>query len=434
MQRWITNSYKYLFFIKDVFKQNGLPTDLAYLPLAESGFDVKVRSRAGAVGMWQFMEQTGKLYGLHVDYWVDERRDFEKSTYAAARHLKDLYDRFKDWNLALAAYNAGAGRIQKAIDRFNTDDYFELTGYSNLAEETKDYVPKYIALMMIHKNLPYYGFEYPEVEPVAYEKVKIDFPVNLYVLSKIVGLELDTLINLNPSLRRWITPPNSTFELKVPIGFKEKIESALNEYSHEELLQVRIYVPNRKEKVVTIAKKYNVSPAQIMAINGFRKGIVKAGFPVIVPSEKGNIVVSPRQQQAIAKSISGAGFESDEKSRISSYKIYTVKKGDTLSSIAKKNKTTVSAIKSLNKIKVLKTGLKLKVPDKYITAQKLSSRNKIKTTVPAKKHFISYKVKRGDTIWKLADQYNTQPKEIIKINNIKNLKPGQTIIIPKSKI
>ncbi|MCX8084527.1 MAG: LysM peptidoglycan-binding domain-containing protein [Calditerrivibrio sp.] len=416
MQRWINNSYKYIFYIKDLFNNYGLPTDLSYLPLAESGFDPIVRSRAGAVGMWQFMEHTGKLYGLKVNYWVDERKDFEKSTDAAARHLKDLYEKFGDWNLALAAYNAGAGRIQRAIDKYNTEDYFELSSYRHLAEETKDYVPKYTALMIIHKNLLQYGFEYPSIDPIVYEKVKLDMPVNLLVLSKLVGLDMNSIIDLNPSLRRWITPPNDTFELKVPLGYKDKIVAALNEHSPEELLQVKIYTPTKKENIKDIAKRHKVSADQITAMNGFKRSYVKAGFPVLIPSENTKNTINPEEIDKLAKISDVKEINSVD---------YVVKKGDSLAKIAKRFKTSVSSIQQINNIKNIKVGMTIEVPLKGI-------KKKAVVSASSKKGYISYKVKKGDTIYKLAAKYDTEPKEIIKINNLKVLKPGQTIKIPKS--
>ncbi len=421
MQRWINNSFKYIFYIKDVFQNYGLPTDLAYLPLAESGFDPIVRSRAGAVGMWQFMEHTGKLYGLRVNYWLDERKDFEKSTDAAARHLRDLYEKFNDWNLALAAYNAGAGRIQRAIDKFNTEDYFELSSYRHLAEETKDYVPKYTALMIIHKNLLQYGFEYPDIEPITYEKVELDYPVNLFILSKLIGIEMSQIIDLNPSLRRWITPPNDTFELKIPTGYKDKVLAVLNNYSPEELLQVRIYTPSKKEKVSDIAKKYKVSTNQIIAMNGFKKPVVRAGFPVLIPSETGNIEITQKQLEEMTK-ISDI--------RETPTITYKVQKGDTLQKIAKKFKTTVKSIQSTNSIKNIKVGMNIEIPVKQ--SIKSSKKTANKTVSISKTSYITYKVKKGDTIYKLASKYDTQPQSIIKLNNIKTLKPGQTIKIPRS--
>ncbi|MGC8768812.1 LysM peptidoglycan-binding domain-containing protein [Calditerrivibrio sp.] len=425
MQRWINNSFKYLFYVKDLFQSYGLPTDLSYLPLAESGFDPVVRSRAGAVGMWQFMESTGRLYGLKINYWVDERKDFEKSTDAAARHLKDLYEKFNDWSLALAAYNAGAGRIQKAIDKFNTEDYFELSSYKHLTEETKDYVPKYTALMIIHKNLMEYGFDYPDIQPIVYEKVKLDYPVNLYILSKLTGIELNNIMELNPSLRRWITPPSDTFELKIPVGYKDKVLAVLNSYSPEELLQVRIFTPAKKTRVVDIAKKFKTSPDRIMAMNGFKKPIVRAGFPVIIPSENGNVVIDTKKLENMT-----AISDKPEIETIS----YKVKKGDTFAKIANRYKTTAKAIQSHNRITKLKVGMDIEIPIKNSskTASKSNIKQKTAKNTPTKQKFITYKVQKGDTIYKLASKYDTNPDLIIKLNNIKSLKQGQKIKIPKS--
>ncbi|MEF3255115.1 MAG: LysM peptidoglycan-binding domain-containing protein, partial [Deferribacterales bacterium] len=369
-----------------------------------------------------FMESTGRLYGLKVNYWVDERKDFEKSTDAAAKHLKDLYEKFGDWNLALAAYNAGAGRIQRAIDKFNSEDYFELTGYKHLAEETKDYVPKYFALMKIHKNLLRYGFKFPEVEPLVYEKVDLNFPVNLQVLSKITGIEMNEIIELNPSLRRWVTPPNDTFTLKIPLGYKEKVELALKEYYPEELLQVKIYTPKKRERIVDIAKKYKISPSQITSFNGIKKQIVRAGFPVLIPVGSTKTLVTPDKLDEVTKNVVDR--------ETGSIKTYVVKKGDTLFSIAKKHKTTVDTIKRVNNIKALKVGMTLEIPTKkYVSKTVKKDRNK-----NSKSKFLLHTVKKGDTIYKLANKYDTKPDYIIKINKTKTLIPGKTIKIPRSNI
>ena len=223
-RKWFTvyleRSTRYVPFMRKILREHNQPEDLVYLAMIESGFSTRAFSRARAVGPWQFMKATGRMYGLGVNFWVDERRDPEKSTIAAARHLKDLFDQFQSWKLAAAAYNAGAGKVSRAIKRYRTEDFWELSRGRYLRPETRHYVPKLIAAALIAKEPHKYGFKNIEYQdPLQYDKVVVNQPINLIQLAKITGTDLEELFDLNPELNHPVTPPHlASYELRVPFG------------------------------------------------------------------------------------------------------------------------------------------------------------------------------------------------------------------------
>src|SRR3990170_3888500 len=228
---WLGRSEMYLPMMKKTFREKGLPEDLTYLVLIESGLNNKAYSRAKATGQWQFMKGTGKRYGLRIDRWIDERRDPEKATEAAAEYLGDLYGLFNDWHLAAAGYNAGEGKIGRAIKKYKTVDFWQLSQpkYKYLRRETKDYVPKLIAAAMIAKEPAKYGFDDIEYHPsLAYEKVTINRMTDLRDIAMAAECSLEDIQTLNPELKTKFTPPNyPDYELNVPMGKKEILEDKL---------------------------------------------------------------------------------------------------------------------------------------------------------------------------------------------------------------
>ena len=220
---WLSRSSRYVPLMKDIFRENSLPEDLVYLALIESGFNPKAYSSAHACGPWQFIRETGRRYGMRVDWWIDERRDPEKSTMAAAQYLKDLYDRFDSWYLAAAAYNAGENTIERAIQECKTKDFWEISGCYNLKEETVNYIPKLIAGMIVAKNPGKYGFGDIEYQsPLLYDRVHVPTATYLEVIASACGTDYHTIRMLNPELRRGCTPPNYTdYEVKIPYGKEE---------------------------------------------------------------------------------------------------------------------------------------------------------------------------------------------------------------------
>ena len=286
-EKWLARSERYLPMLKDIFRQSGLPEDLAYLPLIESGFNPNAKSRARAVGMWQFMKWTGKKYGLQVNSWIDERRDPEKATWAAARYLKDLYGLFNSWHLAAASYNAGEGRMMRALKKHKTDDFWVVAKQKKtLKKETRDYIPKYIAALLIAKEPAKYGFTDIEYQPqITYGKVIIPVATDLRVIAKACECSFDDIKELNPQLLKWFTPPTgSEYEIKVP---KEKVEVFQVNFATitpQERLNFLTHRVKKGETLSLIARKYNTSVESILYLNKLKSTRnVRAGTEIIVP-------------------------------------------------------------------------------------------------------------------------------------------------------
>ncbi len=235
IRRYLARSTRYLPMIKEVFRENGLPEDLAYLAMIESGFNAKAYSPAHACGMWQFIRGTGARYGLSLDSYVDERRDPEKSTKAAAKYLLDLYKQFGSWYLAAASYNCGEGRVQKELNRSNHKNFWELSDNQCLPTETKNYVPQLIAATIIAKNPEKFGFKgIPYLPALAVDKVQVKEPTSLQAAAVAVNVPVEEVQSLNPELLRGVTPPDGIYTLKLPSksqeAFAKNIEIARIEH------------------------------------------------------------------------------------------------------------------------------------------------------------------------------------------------------------
>ncbi len=268
-QRWLYRSGMYIEIIKKILKQEGLPEELVYLPIIESGYYPKARSHRRAVGPWQFIRATARKYGLKVNFWVDERRDPEKSTHAAAKYLRDLYKRFGSWHLALAAYNAGEGRIYRAIKRAKSQDLWEIIRTRYIKSETRNYVAKFIAAALIATNPELYGFDTTKIKkPLKYEKVKIDKPVSLKFVARCTDTDIRTIRLLNPELKQWCTPPDvPQYELKVPEGKSEVFLQCFRKASRKERLPMVPYQIKKGDTFAKIAKRYGLRVNTILALN-----------------------------------------------------------------------------------------------------------------------------------------------------------------------
>ena len=228
-EQWLLRLSRYRPLVETIFTEFQLPSDLVYLSLVESGFNPYAYSRAKATGPWQFMKGTAKVYGLRVDNYVDERRDPIKSTVAAARYLRDLYDLFGAWPLAMAAYNAGEGKVMRALHKAGAESFSEISKTRLIRRETKEYVPRFMAATIIARNPDRYGFSQESVEPHQFEEAIITRPVHFRAISHATGIPYEKLRLLNPELRRDATPPgDETYHLKVPLGTKATVEQLLD--------------------------------------------------------------------------------------------------------------------------------------------------------------------------------------------------------------
>ncbi len=286
---WLARSEKYIPFMKNLLKEHGLPEDLVYIALIESGFDPYAYSRSKASGPWQFIFWTGKRYGLRVNWWVDERRDPEKSTIAAAKYLKDLHGRFASWHLAAAGYNAGEQKIITAMRRYRTEDFWKLTKYRYLKPETKNYVPQMIAAALIAKDPEKYGFTDVEYqEPLRYEKVKIPELTDLSLIAKACETSLEEIKGLNPELRRGVTPPKETeYEIKIPFGKKDLFLKNFEALQPLEKFQFKTHPVKTGETLQGIARYYRVDLEPLLEINHLKKtSPISKGITLLIPLSK----------------------------------------------------------------------------------------------------------------------------------------------------
>lgn len=265
---WVGRSTRYLAMMRETLRGHGLPEELVWVAMIESGFNPLAKSRAGAMGLWQFMPGTARRYGLRVDQWVDERVDPERSTLAAAGYLRDLYALFGSWPLAWAAYNAGEVTVSRAIRKAGSYDFWALSRTNHLRRETKDFVPQIEAATLLAREPERYGFEIDTAESPAVESVSVPPSTDLRRLSAATGLSLATLRDLNPALVRAATPPGAPWELRVPEGSRGVVEAALvGKTAGRATNEVHVVQP--RDTIGAIAKRYGVSVDDMLRWNGF---------------------------------------------------------------------------------------------------------------------------------------------------------------------
>lgn len=360
-QVMLDRSQIYVPYIKKVFREQGVPEDLAYLPIIESGFHHTALSPVGAHGIWQFMPRTGMIYDLDISWWVDERRDPEKSTLAAAKHLSRLYKNFKSWVLALAAYNAGGGRIGRAIRKHKTNIFWELSQKGALARETQYYIPKFIAAVIIAKNPERYGFKInkPAVAFPNYEKVYIDDAADLAMIANAIDDEVHTLKILNPELKQWITPPQTkNYPLRIPIGKRALFEKNFGSIPQSERVTFRRHVIRTGETLSHLSAFYNVPIKAIRDINRLKSAShVRVGKTMLIPIrglENAKQIDMKQYKQRVAEKKEGKFlYFLDLKKPDYPHKdvIYCVDFGDTLWEIARRYNVSIEEIRAWNKLK-----------------------------------------------------------------------------------
>ncbi len=343
----------YLPMIHTVFREEGLPLDLGFVPLVESAFKTTALSRANARGVWQFMRPTGKEYGLRSDWYIDERADPEKATRAAAKYLKALHRMFGDWHLAIASYNGGPGRVQRAVKRTGIDDFWELTDSSrHLPRETRDYVPMILAAAIIARNPAQYGFEIPATLPFTTDVVTVSGPVDLRNVAEWAGVPADDIRALNPELRRWTTPVRTReYQLRVPMGTMASVLDGYAGAAPGDAAALQWYTVRKGESLPTIARRLRVSRTDLAEANYLNTTArVQPGQRLVVPRAPSAALLAGRGNASVAAARVAASEPEAREGEVTRT-VYRVRKGDTLFSIARRHGVSVENLRTWNRLK-----------------------------------------------------------------------------------
>lgn len=343
----IERAGRYAPLIGTLLEERGLPRDLIFLAMAESGFNNHAKSIAAAVGPWQFMPATGKMYSLKQDWFVDERKDPVKATIAAATYLAKLYNDFGSWKMAMAAYNAGEGKIGKAIKKYKTNNYWEIIKGRYLKSETKNYVPKIMALAIMGKNLKSFGFNQVDFKvPLSFDEIIVSSGTDLIKISKELNIEIEQLRKLNPELKRWFTPLDlDSYTLRLPLGKGSEFQkiSKIKDFKANDFQVFKITKPRMKIKAIADKFKIN-NPSVLSILNNVKDSkILKKGEMILLPFRNGHIVSRTNPFYA------DLFYKSKNKSQIR--KIHIVRKGESLHRIAKKYKLSIGRLLAVNSIK-----------------------------------------------------------------------------------
>jgi len=343
VSRAFERARQYQPMMQEIFREKGLPEDLINLAFIESAMNPWATSKAKAAGIWQFIPSTGRLFNMRVGWWLDERRDPEKSTRGAAEYLKKLYQMFQSWPLALAAYNAGEGAIQRAIDRQKTRDFWEL----RLPKETQLFVPAIMAMTVISRDPSRFGFTVPPPEPRAADTVVLHHPTDLKLIAKAARASVEQIRELNPALIRWATPPDqSRFAVRVPAGLKQAVESELSQIDPARRLTLIRHRVRKGETSAAIAKRHGVSHQALLDMNGLvKRQPLKVGSLVAIPDRATGLHTAAAVEAPAARNGSTASASKTPRKAASRY---TVKSGDTLGGIAKTHKVSVENLRQWN--------------------------------------------------------------------------------------
>ncbi len=426
VEKWVKRSSPYVSIMRKMFADSALPPDLAYLPLIESGYNARAYSRAHAAGIWQFIQSTGKLYGLRNSYWVDERRDPFKATTSAIRYLKKLYNDFGNWHLALAAYNCGEGGVSRAIKKAGVSDYWKL----QLPRETMNYVPLYLASIIIIKNLENFGFNAIDTsQALRTDVVSADACIDLAEIAKGIQTSEDSLRMINPHILHWCTPPDVTqTRLYIPEGKTETFNNFIVSIPDEKKVKWYRYRICNGDNLLSIGKKFKVSTDAIKSVNRLSNSRIVAGKYLFIPIPVNG--ASPVVMQSVAheKKIPVGAAKKPSGTPVR----YKVKKGDTVWGIADLFGVGVDQIYQWNNFGADKVIKENDIIEIY-NAQKNGGKTAV-SSLPGE--FAEYVVERGDTPYSIAGRFDMSVTEFCEINGMNSDKPvivaGATVKVKKS--
>jgi membrane-bound lytic murein transglycosylase D len=457
---YLSRSGKYVGMMQKILVRYGLPEDLVYVALIESGFSPKAYSVAKAAGPWQFISKTGRRYGLRIDWWADERRDAEKSTHAAASYLRDLYGMFESWPLATAAYNAGEGKIQRAVTRYKSDDFSELIRHGYLKQETKDYVPKMLAALTIAKDPDKYGFGDVAYEaPLDLRTVSVPGGTDLAAVSRLIEVPAEAIRDWNPELRRFCTPPNrERYDLRLSVDAAQLAEERMEEIRIQAKITFLQHNVRRGETLQALADRYKTTVPVLKELNGLKRDSLGRTARLVIPvtglmetEAVPGTEVSPDQLTMAHMRVE----EGSRRSRIRGGRrpepgdAVTVRKGDTLARLAKRHGVRVKELASANGLKSgskLKVGAHLVLPEPAGAAEPRTAQAAVpkaaggtKSSASAgaardvRKRATRYKVHKGDTLDQIARVYGVPVDRLADRNRLKKgqlLREGLVLVIP----
>lgn len=456
---WLSRSGKYLPLMQKELKEAGLPLDLAYLAMIESGYNQKAYSKAHASGLWQFIPGTGDEYNLKRNKYLDERRDAEKSTKAAVKFLGQLFDEFGDWHLAVAAYNAGGGKIGRGLERYDAKDFWTLAQHDYLATETKRYVPKLIASIIIAKNPAKYGFSDIQLEPpLTFDTLEVGPGLSMDAVALISNCDKKTITLLNQELSTDKTPLNqSSYEIKIPVGSQILASKNLPRLHRVATTDYKTHTIRKRETLSQVCDRYDINKTTLLKVNNLRSKKLVAGQRLRIPYQTVRYRLLPEGSN---KAIAAATQDN--------LKLHRIQKGETISQIARKYKVPAELIVSWNDLPnghTIRTGQQLSLyidqkvmasqPEKTATAIAFNSQKddniiilaaqakKMPTdvtsaTITAKKSKSLkktqeswYKVQDGDTLWTIAKELNLSPLQLKQWNKLQSnmIHPGKRLKI-----
>ncbi len=421
MDRYLARSSRYIPMMKNVLREEGLPEDLVYVALIESGFSPKAHSRANAVGYWQFIRSTGKSFGLRIDGYIDERRDPVLSTRAAAAYFKALYNLFGSWHLSLAAYNTGENRVKNRVMRYYTRDFWELARRRALPRETRNYVPKFIAAAMIAKSPESYGFSSVSYEqPLAYDAVEASNPISLKALSARLGVDHKEIQRLNPKFRGDYVPnyKGDKMMIRVPRGYQAQAVAAIPavkidrpKYVYRDHYYYRV---RRGDTLGHIARRHRTTVGTLRRLNGMgRRSMIRIGQRLKVP-ERGGFA-----KHRVAASSSSSKVVSSNAS------YHTVRRGENLTLIARKYGVSVQRLKRLNHLNkraLLRVGQRLKLKEES------------PSNSDSRPYRSQHVVQRGENLSLIAKKYRVSVQSLKQVNRLGRrsiLRVGQKLKIPE---